>query len=142
MHGYVLTHPRNAIANFFFWTSWAAATERPNMNVTYTNNWPHEPLVDNHPTAASLIWSLISIACLIAGVGALVWYKTFRDNDEDLPEPLKIDPLDEIETTPSMKAAEKYALIVIALFVLQVLLGALTAHYTVEGDSFFWDSPG
>ncbi len=31
------------------------------MEVTYTNNWPHEPLVDNHPTAANLMWSLISI---------------------------------------------------------------------------------
>jgi nitric oxide reductase subunit B len=51
--------------------------------------------------------------------------------------PLKDDPLDKIETTPSMKAAEKFALVVIALFVLQVLLGALTAHYTIEGDSFF-----
>jgi len=128
---------RSAIADFFFWTSWAAATERPNLNVTYTNNWPHEPLVGNHPTAASLVWSLISIACLIAGVGALVWYKTFREPADDLPEPLKADPLDEIRTTPSMRAAEKYALIVIALFVLQVLLGALVAHYTVEGESFF-----
>ncbi|MGD2185533.1 MAG: hypothetical protein PVI71_05370 [Desulfobacterales bacterium] len=73
---------RKAIANFFFWTSWAAATQRPNMDVTYTNNWPHEPLVGNHPTPANLIWSLISIACLIAGIGALVWYKTFRDKDD------------------------------------------------------------
>jgi nitric oxide reductase subunit B len=38
---------RKAIANFFFWTSWAAATQRPDMDVSYTNNWPHEPLVDN-----------------------------------------------------------------------------------------------
>jgi nitric oxide reductase subunit B len=45
--------------------------------------------------------------------------------------------LDKIKTTPSMKAVEKFALVVIALFVLQVLLGALTAHYTIEGDSFF-----
>lgn len=30
----------------------------------------------------------------------------------------------------------KYALTVIALFVVQALLGGLTAHYTVEGDKF------
>ena len=32
---------------FFFWTSWAAGTNRPGLAVTYTNNWPHEPLIGN-----------------------------------------------------------------------------------------------
>jgi hypothetical protein len=34
-------------------------------------------------------------------------------------------------------ALAKYCVVVIALFVVQVLLGALTAHYTVEGQAFF-----
>src|SRR5262245_51967697 len=34
---------------FFFWTSWAAGTNRPHSDITYTNNWPHEPLIDNRP---------------------------------------------------------------------------------------------
>ena len=36
-----------------------------------------------------------------------------------------------------MRAVAKYVAVVVALFVVQVLLGALTAHYTVEGQSFF-----
>ncbi|RPI06517.1 MAG: nitric-oxide reductase large subunit, partial [Zetaproteobacteria bacterium] len=32
---------RAALTRFFFWTSWAAATERPGSTATYTNNWPH-----------------------------------------------------------------------------------------------------
>lgn len=36
-----------------------------------------------------------------------------------------------------MRAVNKYTLVVIALFVVQVLLGALVAHYTIEGHSFF-----
>ncbi len=128
---------RKAITAFFFWTAWASTTERPGMSVTYTNNWPHEPLVGNQATTASLVWSLISIALLLAGVGGLVWYKLFRDRDEQAPTPDNSDPLDRIETTPSMRAAGKYALTVIALFVVQALLGGLTAHYTVEGDQFF-----
>ncbi len=128
---------REAITAFFFWTAWAATTEREGLSLTYTNNWPHEPLVGNHATTASLVWSLISIALLLAGVGALVWYKLFRDREEVLPTPGQKDPLDRIETTPSMRAAGKYALTVIALFVVQALLGGLTAHYTVEGDKFF-----
>ena len=128
---------RALMTDFFFWTSWACATERPGLGVTYTNNWPHEPLIGNQPTSANVLWSIISIVVLLAGIGLLVWYKTFRDKHEDLPEAPKADPLDGFALTPSMKAVAKYAITVIALFVLQVLLGALTAHYTVEGDSFY-----
>ena len=38
---------RRAIAAFFFWTSWAAVTQRPGETMTYTQNWPYEPLVGN-----------------------------------------------------------------------------------------------
>ncbi len=128
---------RRDMTSFFFWTSWACTTERPGLDVTYTNNWPHEELVSNHPTAANLIWSFISIVLLVAGVGALVWYKSFSDNREPPPAPAAADPLSRIELTPSMRAIWKYAGVVIGLFVLQVLTGALTAHYTVEGNAFF-----
>ncbi|MGB6946190.1 MAG: nitric-oxide reductase large subunit, partial [Bryobacteraceae bacterium] len=33
------------MAAFIFWTAWSAASNRPNDNVSYTNNWPYEPLV-------------------------------------------------------------------------------------------------
>jgi nitric oxide reductase subunit B len=128
---------RQDLTSFFFWTAWAATTQRKGMSVTYTNNWPHEPLVGNRATPASLVWSLVSIAFLLAGVGGLVWYKLFKEREEDPPEPSLADPLDSIETTPSMKAAGKYTLTVIALFVVQVLIGGLLAHYTVEGNQFY-----
>jgi nitric oxide reductase subunit B len=32
------------LAAFFWWTSWAASTERPGSDVTYTNNWLMNPL--------------------------------------------------------------------------------------------------
>ncbi|MBN1608817.1 MAG: nitric-oxide reductase large subunit [Polyangiaceae bacterium] len=128
---------RQAMTAFFFWTAWACTTERPGLDVTYTNNWPHEQLVGNHPTPANLIWSLVSIVLLIAGIGALVWYKAFRDEKEAPVEPTEADPSAKIELTPSMRAVWKYAAVAIGLFVLQVLTGALTAHYTIEGQSFF-----
>ena len=46
----------HAVAAFYFWTSWAASTERPGKTITYTSNWPHEPLVGNQPTATILLW--------------------------------------------------------------------------------------
>lgn len=122
---------------FFFWTSWAAATNRPNAAVTYTNNWPHEPLIENRPTAPTVLWSMASIVLLLAGVGALVWWTAFRAEQEPHVVPPVDDPLQTIKLSPSMRAVAKYIAVVVALFVVQVLLGALTAHYTVEGQQFF-----
>mgnify|MGYP000950777950 CR=1 FL=1 len=34
---------RQALSAFFWWTAWAAVTERPGSTITYTNNWPNEP---------------------------------------------------------------------------------------------------
>ena len=39
-----------ALSAFFFWSAWAAATDRPGDTITYTSNWPHEPLIGNVPT--------------------------------------------------------------------------------------------
>lgn len=126
-----------ALTDFFFWTSWACATDRPGMNITYTNNWPHEPLIGNRPTGANVLWTLVSVVILLAGIGALVWWRAFRSAPEEAVEPPREDPLGRITLTPSMKAVSKYLGVVAGLFGLQVLLGALTAHYTVEGQSFF-----
>jgi len=128
---------RAKLAAFFFWTSWAAAAERPGLAVSYTNNWPHEPLVDNVPSPANVVWSVVSVVLLLAGIGALVGYKAFRDREEEPPEPPRSDPLGGVALTPSMRAVAKYCVVVVALFVVQVLLGAVTAHYTVEGQAFF-----
>ena len=129
---------REVMTQFFFWTAWAAATERPDSDVTYTNNWPHEPLIDNKPSAENIIWSLVSIILLIAGVGGLIWAWAFlRDHDEEEPEAPKKDPISLVNLTPSQKALGKYLFLVMALFIVQIFLGGFTAHYTVEGQEFY-----
>ena len=40
---------------WWWWTAWASATLRPDDTVTYTNNWPHEPLVGNRPSSSTFI---------------------------------------------------------------------------------------
>lgn len=128
---------RERLTEFFFWTAWAAATERPDSNVTYTNNWPHEPLIDNRPSGENIVWSLISVVLLIAGVGGLIWAWAFLRKEDKEPEaPLK-DPLAAVGLTPSQKALGKYLLLVVGLFTFQVMVGGFTAHYTVEGQSFY-----
>jgi len=124
------------MTRFFFWTAWAATTERPGSNVTYTNNWPHEPLVGNAPSAANVLWSILSIVLLLAGIAALAFFKGRHSEETPSPAPAR-DPLDGLALTPSMRAMAKFCFVVVAMFVAQVLLGALTAHYTVEGQAFF-----
>src|SRR3546814_14527497 len=77
---------REDLTHFFFWTAWATATERPGTDATYTNNWPPEPLISNHPTAENIMWSLACVIILIAGVGALIWGWAFLRRHEPEPE--------------------------------------------------------
>ncbi len=127
---------RRQIAAFYWWTSWAAGTNRPGDTITYTSNWPHEPLIDNVPSSAITVWSIASIMLLIFGVGALVFWHHRTKEEERHVAPLT-NPLAAITLTPSMKATGKYFLTVIGLFLLQVGLGAVTAHYAVEGHEFY-----
>ena len=128
---------RAQLTGFFFWTAWATATERPGQKVTYTNNWPHEPLIGNQPTAENIVWSVISIALMMMGVGFLVWAWAFLQSEEPDPVVPKTDPLLSIPLTPSQKALGKYVFLVMALLIFQVFMGAFTAHYTVEGQEFY-----
>lgn len=129
---------RARLTEFFFWTAWAAGTERPGSVATYTNNWPHEPLIDNRPTAENIVWSVVSIVLLIAGIGGLIWAWSFlRKHDEEDPAVPGRDPISLVKLTPSQRALGKYLFIVVALLMFQVLMGGITAHYTVEGQHFY-----
>jgi len=121
---------------FFFWTAWAAVTNRPGEGVSYTNNWPHDPLVGNTPSTAIGMWSIASIIALIAGIAWLSWYYARSGGDEHAQVPAR-DPFLTLTITPSMRATTKYFVTVIGLFLAQILLGAITAHYAVEGQDFY-----
>ena len=130
------------LSAFYFWSSWAASTNRPNNDISYTSNWPHEPLVGNKPPPLVLLWSIISVILLLAGIGAIVWYYASQFDQwrqESIPEEnvAKQDFIDNISITPSMKATAKYFWAVTALFLSQVLLGIITAHYAIEGQEFY-----
>lgn len=125
------------LSAFYFWTSWAASTNRPNDRVSYTNNWPYEPLVGNRPTGETVVWTGVSIIMLLAGISAMIWwYAARKAQEEDLPIP-ETDPLGNWVATPSQKATVKYFWTVSALILVQMLLGVVTAHYGVEGDGFY-----
>ncbi|HEY0825962.1 MAG TPA: nitric-oxide reductase large subunit [Ramlibacter sp.] len=128
---------RQALTAFFFWSAWAAATDRPGeQGVSYTSNWPHEPLVGNTMTTSSAMWSMVSIILLLAGIAAMLWLHGAGKHEEEAVPP-KSDPLLGVKATPSMKATRKYFFVVIGLMLLQIAMGAITAHYAVEGTAFF-----
>ena len=129
---------RRALTAFFWWTAWAATTERPGAKITYTNNWPGEPLVGNRPPATTFLWSAFSVVFLIAGIALLGWHHavTRGTSEKTLPLPVS-DPLAMVRVTPSMRATAKFFWLVLALFLVQILLGAITAHYQVEGQQLY-----
>lgn len=135
-HSLTNDNDRAKLGAFFFWTAWSSVTDRPGESITYTNNWPHDPLVGNTPSASLGMWSVASFLFLIAGIGWLTWYQARHGDDEHAKAPTR-DPLRMMQPTPSMKATTKYFVTVIGLFLTQVLLGAVTAHYAVEGQDFY-----
>ena len=128
---------RQALTAFFFWTSWAATTDRPGeTQLSYTSNWPYEPLVGNKMTDSAAIWSMVSIVLLLGAIAAMLWLHGGVKHEAQAQAP-KTDPLLGAVATPSMKATRKYFFAVIGLMLLQIGMGVVTAHYAVEGQSFF-----
>ncbi len=125
------------LAAFFFWSAWAASTERPGDDISFTHNWPYEPLVGNRPSGESVVWTGVSIIMLLAGISAMAWWYASRRGEEEVTQPPESDPLMRWEATPSQKATIKYFWVVSALILVQMLLGVITAHYGVEGDGFY-----
>ena len=128
---------RMALTSFFFWTAWAAATDRPGeTGLSYTSNWPHEPLVDNTPTAGAGMWSIASVILMVAGIAGMIFFHAMHKEEGDPPPPIN-DPLFNMKPTASMRATFKYFYVVVGLIAAQVGMGIITAHYAVEGTSFF-----
>jgi nitric oxide reductase subunit B len=129
---------RQALTAFFWWSAWATTTDRPGeTDLSYTSNWPHEPLVGNTMTNSAAMWSMASIVLLLAGIAAMLWFHGGRAHGEEAAQPPQTDPLLHVAATPSMKATRKYFFAVVGLLLLQIGMGAITAHYAVEGQSFF-----
>lgn len=129
---------RQDIADFFFWTAWAAGTERPGLDYTYTNNWPSDPTVGNRASAAAFVWSILSILSLFAVLGLVVYivhrYQFFYGESQAVQAAYR---LLEAPVTGSQRASAKFFLVAGLLFIVQILNGGLLAHYTMHPGTFY-----
>ncbi len=127
--GYMSKEQAKKIAAFIDWGQLVASTLRPNTNRTWSNNWPHEPMIDqnilwsNHVTSLwefLLLWTLTIIVIYL-------FYEYLLKRDEQLQPTLQITSL-----YKSQKKLLKYVPIVALLFVLQLFLGGYITHLTTE----------
>ena len=91
----------------------------------------------NVPTSSAIVWTGVSVIMLIAGIGWMVWFYASRREEVVSGEIPHTDPLLGAKLSPSQKATVKYFIVVTLLFLLQILMGMVTAHYGVEGQGFY-----
>ncbi len=125
---------------FFSWSAWAASTARPGHSYSYTNNWPPEPLVANHLTADAIVWSMLSLAALLGGIGLLFttfgrWNILGWHGREQ--QSMSFRAPDEVMLTPAQRACAWFFFVMAALFLVQALLGGASEHYRADLQSFF-----
>ncbi len=129
---------RRDLADFFFWTAWAAGTNRPGENYSYTNNWPSDRTVGNTASTNALLWSILSIIALFAVLGIVVYivhrYGFFYGESKAVEAAKRL--LD-TPVTPSQRSSAKFFLVAGLLFIVQIFNGGLLAHYTIHPSTFY-----
>ncbi|HBI9269066.1 TPA: cbb3-type cytochrome c oxidase subunit I [Staphylococcus aureus] len=127
------------LSQFFFWGAWLSSTDRPGKTFSYTNNWPYDVDAGNTLPSAGILWTAISVTLLIAGLAFIIYIqkryefdmKPTYESERELP---KIEVNSKI--TDSQRKVGKYLVVVMLLFLVQILLGELLAHYYVENKFF------
>jgi nitric oxide reductase subunit B len=123
---------------FVTWAAWASVAERPGYGHSYTNNFPYDPLVGNHPTAGTMFWSAMSLIVLLGGIAFMLLVSGRFENIGWISSGPGTRPFAPAgESTPAQRALVKFFVLVAAVFLLQTLLGGAVAHYRIEPDGFY-----
>jgi nitric oxide reductase subunit B len=126
------------LAAFVTWTSWLSVAKRPEAAHSYTNNWPYDKAAGNEATAGSMMWSAVSVGGLIFFLALILYFQhRYHLTAEDVPNPKFRFDLANAPLTPSQRAAAKYFVIALVLFLVQCVLGGKMAHDYADGASFF-----
>lgn len=125
-----------ATSSFLIYSSLTTVARRPGGQASWTQNWPYEPLVGNTPTTSTFIWTWVSFCFTFFMFGAIIfiyqrWLAEHEPGEHDAVL-ASFAPL-----TLSQRKAGKYFLVVAAVFLLQILVGSLMAHYYTERTAFY-----
>ncbi|HEY8424526.1 MAG TPA: cbb3-type cytochrome c oxidase subunit I, partial [Limnochordales bacterium] len=126
-----------ASSRFFFWTAWLSAARRPGQAYSYTNNWPYEPAAGNEVTPGSVVASAASVALLVGMLALVLWaYFRYRLQMEPALEGGHVAAGLPAFISPTQRAAAKFLVVVMLLFLGQTLMGGWMAHSYVTPDFF------
>ncbi len=123
-------------ADFLIYSALTTVAQRPGSTVSWTQNWPFEPLVGNAPTVDTFRWTWISFCFTFFAFGAVLYvYQRFLNDPDRAP----MDPVlaGFAPLTPSQRRVGKYFLVVAAVLLLQILVGSIMAHYYTERAGFY-----
>jgi len=136
----LITDPRELrqFTAFVTWAAWASVAARPGKDYSYTNNFPYDPSVGNHPTPGALLWSAISLMVLLAGIASVLLAFGKFDYLGWITRGHHVHPhLLPGKSSPGQNALVKFFVVVALLFLIQALVGGATAHYRADPTSFF-----
>lgn len=125
-------------ADFLIYSALVTVINRPNENHSYTNNWPYDPSIGNVATTETFMWTWISFALFVMGIGVVLfiyqqYLKPLGEHNEKLPTPLlNFKPL-----FSSQKAIAPYFILVAVVLLVQILSGGILAHYYTERANFY-----
>jgi nitric oxide reductase subunit B len=123
-------------ADFLIYSSLTTVARRPGTTVSWTQNWPFEPLVGNTPTTSTFMWTWISFCFVFFALGVVlfVYQRFLTEADKGPMDPVlaQFRPL-----SPSQRRVGKYFLVVAAVLLLQILVGSIMAHYYYDRTSFY-----
>lgn len=128
---------RMQTADFLIYSALTTVARRPGKKFSWTINWPYEPLVGNHPTNDTFVWTWVSLTIVFFGIGfVLVVFRLFigpRGPNETNEALLAGFPL----LTSSQKALWKFFAVAALVLLLQIGAGGMLAHYYVERTGFY-----
>ncbi len=126
------------LADFFLYGALIAVGPRPDGSMSWTGDWPPEPLVGNTPPAAAMTWTVAGLGAMLLGIGlVLLVYRLWiepggHEGETDSAVLAAFTP-----PTPSQQALGKFFVFVALVLLIQIGAGALLGHYYVERDSFY-----
>ncbi|MDE2450226.1 MAG: cbb3-type cytochrome c oxidase subunit I, partial [Gammaproteobacteria bacterium] len=123
-------------ADFLIYSSLTTVARRPGTAISWTQNWPYEPLVGNTPTPSTFRWTWISFCFTFFAFGAVLYvYERYLNVDDEAP----LDPVFAHfrPLTASQRRIGKYFVVVAGVLLLQILVGSIMAHYYSDRASFY-----